>query len=108
MFSSSVILFITMGGTILMVFLVLTCYRIFMILFRKEQDRDKFISENRKVIYSAPRWPVEKSEQIQWKVPPAYKDSQPPPYYFVVGGPEIQQPETWNLPTDGTLLIQRA
>lgn len=38
----------------------------------------------------------------------AYKDSQPPPYYFVVGGPEMQQPETWNLPTDGTLLIQRA
>jgi hypothetical protein len=38
------ILFITLAGSVLMVFIVLTCYRVFIILFRKEHDRDVFVT----------------------------------------------------------------
>ncbi|XP_023719130.1 uncharacterized protein LOC111870808 isoform X1 [Cryptotermes secundus] len=106
--SSSMILFITLVASVLMVCFVFTCYRFVSILFPKEHRRDIFVADNRTALrrHTNTSWPMTAPKQRQWEPPPAYKDNgPPPPYSLVVNGPGIQQPRTGALSSETTLAM---
>lgn len=62
--SSSMIVFISLAATVLTVFLVLTCYRVLVVVFWREHDRDVFVNGKNDKVYRRVKCVLTKALQI--------------------------------------------